>query len=118
MFQFHSARLGHLCVCALASGGANRGGVAGACRGAGDRRSRIEQILFMARGGRDPDARHLWQAITTARQKGACHELPDPWGLQRHGRVGRWSPHLRPTATPLACLPALNATYRAWLWHG
>ncbi|WP_054004971.1 CDP-alcohol phosphatidyltransferase family protein [Cypionkella psychrotolerans] len=72
MFHFHSARLGALVLFALWPAVALTGAtwlvpVAALVIAA----SRIEQILFMARGGRDPDARHLWQAIATTPLEGA-----------------------------------------------
>jgi phosphatidylglycerophosphate synthase len=71
MFHFHSARLGALALFALwpavaLSGAAWLVPSAAAVIAA----SRIEQILFMARGGRDSDARHLWQAIAIAPSEG------------------------------------------------
>ena len=67
MFHFHSARLGALVLFALWPAVALTGAVwlvpvAALVIAA----SRIEQILFMARGGRDPDARHVWQHIVPA----------------------------------------------------
>lgn len=64
MFHFHSARVGALLLFVLWPAVALTGAVwvvpvAALVTGA----SRIEQVLFMARGGRDPDARHLWQAL-------------------------------------------------------
>lgn len=64
MFHFHSARLGALVLFALwpaiaLTGAAWLVPVAALIIAA----SRIEQVLFMTRGGRDPDARHLWQDI-------------------------------------------------------
>ncbi|MEO5615415.1 MAG: CDP-alcohol phosphatidyltransferase family protein [Cypionkella sp.] len=72
MFHFHSARLGALALFALWPAVALTGAgwlvpVAALVIAA----SRIEQILFMARGGRDTDARHLWQAIATTPLEGA-----------------------------------------------
>lgn len=71
MFHFHSARLGALVLFALWPAIAVTGAgwlVAVAALIVGT--SRIEQILFMARGGRDPDARHLWQAIPARQPEG------------------------------------------------
>lgn len=64
MFHFHSARAGALLLFVLWPAVALTGAVwlvpvAALVIGA----SRIEQVLFMARGGRDPDARHLLQTI-------------------------------------------------------
>jgi len=61
MFHFHSARAGALVLFALWPAVALTGAgwlvvLAAAIVGA----SRAEQIVFMAQGGRDPDARHLW----------------------------------------------------------
>ena len=73
MFHFHSARLGALLLFALWPVVALTGWgwlvpVTAAVVGA----SRIEQILFMARGGRDQDARHLFQAVTLSAESGAA----------------------------------------------
>ena len=64
MFHFHSARLGALVLFALWPAVAITAAgwlvmVAALIVGA----SRIEQVWFMARGGRDPDARSMWQTI-------------------------------------------------------
>lgn len=71
MFHFHSARLGALVLFALwpavaLSAAAWLVPVAALLIAA----SRTEQILFMARGGRDPDARHMWQDIVPAPSEG------------------------------------------------
>ena len=66
MFHFHSARLGALLLFALWPAVALTGAgwlvplaalVVAASRG--------EQVLFILRGGRDPDARHMGQAVPT-----------------------------------------------------
>jgi phosphatidylglycerophosphate synthase len=71
MFHFHSARLGALALFALWPAMALTGAawlvpVAALLISA----SRIEQILFMARGGRDPDARHMWEGVGPATTEG------------------------------------------------
>ena len=64
MFHFHSARLGALALFALwpevAFTGSNWLVIPAAFIVVA---SRIEQVLFMARGGRDPDARSVFEAI-------------------------------------------------------
>lgn len=64
MFHFHSARAGALFLFALWPAVALTGAdwlvpLTAVLVGA----SRFEQILFMARGGRNPDARHMFQSI-------------------------------------------------------
>jgi phosphatidylglycerophosphate synthase len=71
MFHFHSARAGALLLFVLWPAVELTGAVwlvlvAALIVGA----SRIEQVLFMARGGRDPDARHLWQTIAAQPMEG------------------------------------------------
>lgn len=71
MFHFTSARLGALLLfglwpAVLWTGAGWLVPAAALLVGA----SRIEQILFIIRGGRDPDARHLLQAIPTTLTKG------------------------------------------------
>lgn len=64
MFHFHSARAGALLLFVLWPAVALTGALwLVPLAAVVIATSRIEQVLFMARGGRDPDARHLWQAI-------------------------------------------------------